>query len=341
MRLKRKNVMIIDISIIVPVFNGEHFLEETLNSLISQSYEKCEIIAIDDGSTDRSLEILRKYALTDKRLVVISTQNQGICLARNLGIKMAKGKYIMFCDHDDTYNPDFVQKAFHIITSKDYDYVKFSCNEIKICDGKVIKTNTLKLNSKEFMGSRVSNILYEYTNFCEYIWDGIYKKEVIEKVNGFDGRFTSGSEDVDLFLKLVVCAQSCATSSWVAYNHFIRNKSSTSQKYSENSYNAVIEMYERKMNLSDCNNIRCREYCRIKTRNFLYTILANLSSKTCPFRLVRVYEKLIELKKSKQFVYHLNDVHFRIRDIKTYPIILYRSHCILLLALVCIVKRKL
>ena len=72
--------MPVNISIIIPVYNGERFLEMTLDSLVEQSYQDCEIIAVNDGSTDSSLEILQRYAAVDSRINIITTKNQGICV---------------------------------------------------------------------------------------------------------------------------------------------------------------------------------------------------------------------------------------------------------------------
>ncbi len=330
----------VNISIIMPVYNGAHFLEATLDSLIGQSYENCEIIAINDGSTDESLEILNKYADFDKRIVIISTQNQGICAARNIGIRAAKGKYIMFCDHDDTYNPEYVEKAYTAIVKGDYDYVKFSCKEIYLKGGVVTKTNTILIGDNRFSTDKSVHILYEYTNYHEYIWDGIYKKKLIEEVNGFDVRFTAGSEDVDLFLKLAGSACNCATNSWVAYNHFIRRESSTSQRYSENSYYAFIDMYIRKMDMVDHNDKRYQEYCRIKTRDCLYVAMASFANKACPLRFSEIYYRLASLSDYYQFACYIKDVHFNPFVLKCYLALFYRYHCYFFLALVCIGRRK-
>ena len=328
----------IAVSIILPVYNGEKYLSDTLESLVKQSFVNCEIIAINDGSVDRSLSILEKYKSIDNRLTIINTHNQGICNARNTGIRAAKGKYLMFCDHDDTYNPGYVEKAYQIITKGNYDYVKFSCVEIYVQDGKTVKCTKILINDNEFLNNSLS-IIYEYTNYREYIWDGIYSKDLIEKIGGFDARFISGSEDVDLFLKLVKVAHSCATVSWVAYNHFIRRDSSTSQKYTDNSYDAVVQMYERKMDVND-SAVACNtEYSEIKTRDFLYTIMAIFANKTCPLSFHEVYRRLLLLYDSSQFTRHIIDVKFTLSNIRSYPALLYRMKLQYCLAAICLAKR--
>ena len=91
----------IKLSIIVPIYNVEQYLEECLNSIINQSIENIEVILINDGSTDLSKDIASKFVEKDKRFVLINQQNQGLSAARNTGIQMAKGKYIYFIDSDD------------------------------------------------------------------------------------------------------------------------------------------------------------------------------------------------------------------------------------------------
>ena len=89
------------ISIIVPVYNTEKFLEKCLNSLIKQTLKDIEIICINDGSIDNSLQILRKFANKDKRIQIINQTNSGLSIARNAGINKATGEYIGFVDSDD------------------------------------------------------------------------------------------------------------------------------------------------------------------------------------------------------------------------------------------------
>lgn len=100
------------ISIIVPVYNVEEYIEQALDSLINQTYKNIEIIIIDDGSTDNSAIICEKYAEEDKRIVVIHTANNGVAIARNLGINLAKGEYIGFVDPDDYINLDMFEKLY-------------------------------------------------------------------------------------------------------------------------------------------------------------------------------------------------------------------------------------
>ena len=89
------------VSIIIPVYNASKYLYRCLDSILNQTFRDFELILINDGSTDNSLEILREYETKDSRIIVIDKPNEGVSAARNQGIEIAKGEYIMFCDSDD------------------------------------------------------------------------------------------------------------------------------------------------------------------------------------------------------------------------------------------------
>ena len=100
------------ISIIIPVYNVEEYLERCLQSVISQNYSDIEILLIDDGSTDRSPQICDSFAMKDNRVEVTHTMNNGVSVARNIGVKKAKGDYLMFVDSDDYLTGDAIETVF-------------------------------------------------------------------------------------------------------------------------------------------------------------------------------------------------------------------------------------
>ena len=89
------------ISVIIPVYNVEKYLRECLDSLLNQTFKDIEIICVNDGSTDGSLNILNEYASKDSRFIIINQNNQGLSAARNNGLNVAKGDYVAFLDSDD------------------------------------------------------------------------------------------------------------------------------------------------------------------------------------------------------------------------------------------------
>lgn len=127
----------IDISVIVPVYNVEKYLEDCINSIINQTFKNFELILVDDGSTDKSGEICDKFAQIDNRIRVIHKQNTGQADSRNIAIKICKGEYIIFVDSDD-----YIHNKLFEITYKEakkynsnlvvYDYIKIGENDNKI-----------------------------------------------------------------------------------------------------------------------------------------------------------------------------------------------------------------
>lgn len=114
------------VTVIVPIYNVAQWLEECLNSILSQNYEPLEILCINDGSTDNSLQILEQYALKDPRVTIISQENHGLGHARNTGIKNAAGEYILFLDSDDMLVSGLIEKLVGKAESDQLDLLCFS-----------------------------------------------------------------------------------------------------------------------------------------------------------------------------------------------------------------------
>ena len=111
----------VDISVIMPVYNAQKYLEESLNSILCQTFDDFELIIIDDGSTDNSYEICERYKEKDERIIVIHQINQGPSVARNIGIKKAIGKYIVFCDSDDILDKNALSLLYNAMEKYNAD----------------------------------------------------------------------------------------------------------------------------------------------------------------------------------------------------------------------------
>jgi glycosyltransferase involved in cell wall biosynthesis len=114
------------VSVIIPVYNTEGFLVECLESIVNQNFSDMEIIIVNDGSTDGSLDIIRRYAGQDGRIIILNKSNQGASAARNDAISMAKADYVMFLDSDDIYRSDLVKTAYSRISGKACDILIFN-----------------------------------------------------------------------------------------------------------------------------------------------------------------------------------------------------------------------
>lgn len=122
------------ISIIIPVYNAEKYINATLDSILNQTFKDIEVILVNDGSLDNSLSICKKYAEGDSRIIVLNKKNEGVSIARNTGIKSSSGEYILFIDADDWIEPDMCEILYNNITKYDGDIC--FCNHIKEFDNK-------------------------------------------------------------------------------------------------------------------------------------------------------------------------------------------------------------
>ena len=181
------------VSIIVPVYNVEKYLERCLDSLINQSFHDIEILAINDGSTDRSLEILKKYESTDNRIKIINNSNVGVSETRNIGIMESKGEFIVFVDSDDWIDKDMIEKMYKFMVNEKSDmgistYIrefgdhsrerKFNLPEINIYENEQVK-NDLFRKLVGPLGSELSNP--EYVDALGTVWGKMYKANILKK----------------------------------------------------------------------------------------------------------------------------------------------------------------
>lgn len=179
----------VKVSVIIPVFNGDTYLKRCLESLKIQTLEDIEFICINDGSTDKSLEIMEEYAATDSRFVIINQDNQGQGIARNNGIDAVKGEFIGFVDADDFVESDMFEKLYNAAVKHDVDCVHSNYNVVYSSINKSQESNlTDAMNTR--MGK---NILYYdiptyiedikanlITLFSGPVWNKIYKTSVIK-----------------------------------------------------------------------------------------------------------------------------------------------------------------
>ena len=121
-----------EISVIIPTYNTSKYLHECLESVLSQSFKNFEVICINDGSTDNSLEILKQFQNKDPRIKIIDQENQGVSTARNAGLKIAQGKYVGFVDSDDTIEKDFFGKLYDTAERNNADTVYSKISSIKV-----------------------------------------------------------------------------------------------------------------------------------------------------------------------------------------------------------------
>ncbi len=178
------------VSICIPVYNAEKTIEETIKSVLSQTYKNWEMIIVDDVSTDDSLQIIEHYAQNDNRIKVIrSKQNMGPAKARNRAIEEAKGKYIAFLDSDDIWFPEKLEKQIKFLTENSL-VVTYSAYETMDEDSKYINTRNIQ-KTITYADMLKSNHIGNLT--------GIYDAEFFGKITMKE----YGHEDYILWLELM------------------------------------------------------------------------------------------------------------------------------------------
>lgn len=187
------------ISIIIPVFNGEKYLADCLNSILSQSYKRFEIVIIDDGSTDLTEIIVKSYLQTNSQIQYFFQSNQGVSRARNKGIDLARGEFVMFIDADDYISPDYLNNFIKYI-SKDFDIIIGGITKVfenSVTQVKLSKEGLFTLNEilTDFAVEQKQNGIYGFV--CSKL---IRRSVIVEKKIKFDTAL-SLAEDFDFFLK--------------------------------------------------------------------------------------------------------------------------------------------
>lgn len=122
--------IMVKVSVIIPVYNVEPYLKQCMDSVVGQTLKDIEIICVDDGSTDGSLDILREYAAEDNRIQIIEQKNAGAGAARNNGMRHATGKYLSFLDSDDFFEPRMLEKAYDLAEKDQADFVAYKSDSI-------------------------------------------------------------------------------------------------------------------------------------------------------------------------------------------------------------------
>ena len=185
------------VSIVLPVYNVEKYLARCLDSILNQTFENFEVICVNDGSPDNSLEILEKYKKIDNRIKIISQENKGLSGARNTGIKHSNGEYIAFIDSDDVIHPQYLEVLASFIGDSDVIASAHIENISEVPKISKINTNKVKV-------SFYNNIRSEYINKKLYkktlsvVWNKLYKKDIFENLNFKEG-ISPGEDDIFTF----------------------------------------------------------------------------------------------------------------------------------------------
>ena len=195
----------VKVSVIIPVYNSENYIEKCISSLQRQTFTDFEMIVINDGSTDNSLQLINALAKTDSRIKVFDQVNMGTANTRNLGIKASSGKYIMFIDNDDWINEDYIEQFYNEISKSKADIVVGGYNRVN--DDKIMFVR------------RISNIIDIYSQLAP--WAKIYNRDFILQN---DILFFSNPIGEDVYFSLLIYNKSknIKCFDYIGYNWYFK-----------------------------------------------------------------------------------------------------------------------
>ncbi len=223
------------ISIIVPMYNAEKWLEKCVNSIIEQSYSNIEILLINDGSTDKTLEICKKIEKIDNRVRVIDKKNEGVSKTRNLGLENATGKYIKFVDSDDWLEKNACEELIKIIKEEKTDLVICGLNIYK--KNKLLRTPHLEKKIVEIK-KNIKEFEYIYRVFASPC-NKLYRKDKI--VEKFREDLDIG-EDLLFNIKYLENIEKISVTDKCLYNVCLDNENSLNRKFREDRLDVNLDL---------------------------------------------------------------------------------------------------
>lgn len=276
------NFMLPKISVIVPVYNVEDYLSKCLDSIINQSYDNLEIIIVNDGSTDKSGDICEHYASQDDRIILVHQENQGLSMARNNALDIARGEYIGFVDSDDWIAPDMFYTLYSNAIKYDAD--------ISMCNFYYVYQNGEKSPySNESADIKVLEGVYKIahnirlSNNC--VWNRLYKRYLFDDI-----RFPKGKAFEDIFVmhKLVDTANKLVLSAECKY-YYLRRESGITLNTFNLSQMGNLEAYIER------HNYISAKYPNLEktSRKFIFSSLLWLMRKAYKNNRIEIYKEAL------------------------------------------------
>lgn len=259
------------ISVIIPAFNVEKYIENCLESIITQKHKDLEIIVVNDGSTDNTPQIIKKFSKEDSRIVVIDKPNGGLSSARNAGLDVATGDYIGFVDGDDYIHEEMYQKLYHLCEENECDiavcgYVRKYSNREAFSNSKKV----LQYSSQEALAELISSI-----GLHDYAWDKLYKKELFENIRYPIGKMY---EDVFTTYKLFYKAKKVVSLDEPLYYYIQRDGSILRKGFSEKQFHQLEALEEIKRFLSEKHITHYNDVLEARILNVKCRMLFDISA---------------------------------------------------------------
>lgn len=264
------------ISIIIPVYNVERYLKRCVDSIQNQTFADIEILLIDDGSTDLSLDVCKKIAKSDERIKVFHKENGGLSDARNYGLDHATSNLIMFVDPDDWLEVDAIDYLYRLMNKYNADFAMAE-NRRTTKYSKVkqqLSVNESLLSQHEFL-EKLFKINTQVN--VQYAWAKLYNKKLFQNVR-FPVRLTN--EDVQTTFEITLNTTRIAYSTKIIYNYFINPNSITTQIFSNKRLDLITIWLNVVKRALTTNNQWIIQNARINYYRSIFGVLTNLAMST-------------------------------------------------------------
>lgn len=296
------------VTIVIPVYNAEKYIEKCINSILNQSLKEIEIIVINDGSRDNSLCILQEIAKNNDNLRVLTQENKGASAARNLGIKKANGEYIGFVDIDDYIENDMYFKMYNKAIEKNYDIVSCSFME----ETETTKTNFTEalFGNKELIGEEIKNLYLDKIiedKFLGYLplWNKIFKRKFISKYNIWINENMILGEDRVFCSEAIFKADKIANVNDILYHYMKINSDSLTNRYDIKKVGYYLEDRRSMLKFVKDNVIdkeKLYEYKKIYNKRVFYKLLDYMLNQ------IKTNDKLLVKYRNIKYILSLEDM---------------------------------
>lgn len=213
------------VSVIVPCYNVEEYLTACLESVENQTFEDFEVIIINDGSTDSSGVIAKRFTEKNANFRYYETENRGLCLARNYGIDLSQGEYLAFIDSDDTISPYFLEKLYNAAVSADADIACCNYNKYYNKDNKYYEIKFRKQKTGDYTNIRMMKLLLNDWTVRSYVWNKLYRRTLFTDNGLYFPDPNVFFEDIPTVFRAAYYAKKITAIPDTLYNYSIRPNS--------------------------------------------------------------------------------------------------------------------
>ena len=289
------------LSVIVPVYNVEEYLEKCLNSILSQSFTDYELILVNDGSTDASKKICLNFANLDSRIVYLEKENGGLSSARNMGLTYAKGEYISFIDSDDWIEPEMFLGMISDLTLNDADIV-ICGHYVRSMEGLIIEKENKFFETKIYNGLKAAELVVMDNEIQSFAWNKIYKKKLFNEIKFPVGRLY---EDIAVAHEILFNARKVILSEKFYYNYLRREGSicldpNKANKRIKDLYWVFKERYLFVKKKKELNEIfhNYEKIFFLRALNFLHFLIKNENTNSDEYRTEMDFLKTMDILKN-------------------------------------------